>query len=130
MAYNKLVTDFDSIQKERSGGLLALAGGRLTSVQFILDFLILGLEAKGAFTTLVWPVLYSDGKELNINMPGYRDSLCSLIRCMLLNAAIDDQEVVTLSFDCSTTMRIALKSYSGLGERAILTGPQNYLLVF
>ena len=38
--------------------LLELRGARLTSVQFVLNYLILGFDEKGALTTLVWPKVY------------------------------------------------------------------------
>jgi hypothetical protein len=40
---------------KREKALLHLVGARLTSVQFVLDYLIFGFEEKGALTTLVWP---------------------------------------------------------------------------
>jgi len=45
--------DSSRIEKERA--LSRLIGARLTSVQFILNYLILGFDERRSLTTLVWP---------------------------------------------------------------------------
>jgi hypothetical protein len=51
MSQNKPVGEWLDRQK----ALLNIVGARLTSVQFILNYLILGFDERGAYTTLVWP---------------------------------------------------------------------------
>jgi hypothetical protein len=107
-----------------------LLGARLTSVQFILDYLILGFDAKGALTTLVWPEIHAEGSLVIFGMDGYRNDLCSLIEQILIVAEIDKNDTTTFGFKNGVKLRIPLGAYTGRGERAILTGPLHYLFVF
>jgi hypothetical protein len=43
----------NSARAQKEKALSRLAGARLTSVQFILNYLILGFDERGALTTLV-----------------------------------------------------------------------------
>jgi hypothetical protein len=65
---------------ERQDPLIKLIGSRLTSVQFVLDYLILGFDGEGALTTLVWPQLVAAERRLQFGDSGYRDMLCLWIR--------------------------------------------------
>jgi hypothetical protein len=125
---NSMNDEANWAEKEKS--LSKLIGARLTSVQFVLDYLILGFDEKGALTTLVWPEIFNKNKKTLFGMTGYRDELCSLIEKTLLNATIGSDETISFDFDSNTEVRIPLRSYQHSGERAILTGPKHYLLVF
>ena len=121
--------EVSSIKKEEA--LYRLVGGRLTSVQFILNYLILGFDDKGALTTLVWPEIHREGgKVIIFGTQGYRDELCFLIEKATRNLAIDADETISIEFENGTELRIPLQSYKVPGERAVLTGPQHYLFVF
>ena len=67
--------------EDGSSVLSRVVGARLTSVQFVLDYLILGFDGKGALTTLVWPEIFiaGTGSVLKYGMESYRDRLCDLI---------------------------------------------------
>jgi hypothetical protein len=107
-----------------------IVGVRLTSVQFVLDYLILGFDEKGAQTTLVWPELHNVGTVVRFGEPNYRNDLCGLIEQPVLHAAVDDEETIKITFESGASLRIPLRSYRGTGERAILTGPHQYLRVW
>jgi hypothetical protein len=115
---------------EREKGLARLVGARLTSVQFVMNYLILGFDERGALTTLVWPEIFNENRKITFETPGYRDALCSLIQMTLQSAAMESDESISLGFENRTDIRIPLRSYEDAGERAILTGPKHYLLVF
>jgi hypothetical protein len=116
------------IKKEEA--LFRINGARLTSVQFILDYLSLGFDERGALTTLVWPELYQGAKKMTFGAHGYRDELCSLIEKIAQNITMECDETISFEFENGTEMRIPLRSYQSSGERAILTGPNHYLFVF
>jgi hypothetical protein len=48
----------------------------------------------------------------------------------LKKATIGSDETINFGFENGTEIRIPLRSYQSSGERAILTGPKHYLLVF
>jgi hypothetical protein len=114
----------------RQEALSKLVGARLTSVQFVLNYLILGFDEKGALTTLVWPKLRGIKEEIAFGMEEYRNVLCSLIECKVATASIGHDEEISIQFDNGAALRIELATYKGRGERAIFTAPNSYLLVF
>jgi hypothetical protein len=115
---------------EKEQAISRLVGARLTSVQFILDYLILGFDEKGALTTLVWPEISVENKTMTFGTEGYRDELCSLIEKVAKNVTMESDDTVSIVFENGIEVRIPLGSYKGRGERAILTGPKHYLFVF
>jgi hypothetical protein len=115
---------------EREKAMLQIVGGRLTSVQFVLDYLILGFDEKGALTSLVWPEIIHGKDVTRIESPEYRNRLCGLIKSVVQSATIQADDTIEISFDDNTEIRIPLKSYAGKGERAILTAPKHFLRVF
>jgi hypothetical protein len=115
---------------EREKALARLIGVRLTSVQFVLDYLILGFDERGALTTLVWPEIFNGKKRIAFEITGYRDELCALIGKTLQNATMESDETISIGLENGIEVRIPLRSYERPGERAILTGPKQYLLVF
>jgi predicted class III extradiol MEMO1 family dioxygenase len=119
----------DELNK-KNDALSRLIGARLTSVQFVLDYLILGFDERGAMTTLVWPELYAGRKKTVLGMQEYRNELCSLIEKTTKSVTISFNETISVKFENSTEMRIPLQSYKGSGERVVLTGPNHYLFVF
>jgi hypothetical protein len=122
--------DTESAWIKKEEALARLIGARLTSVQFIMNYLILGFDEKGALTTLVWPEIHYDGKNFTFGTQGYRDELCSLIEKVAKNLTIEADETINIDFENGTELRIPLRSYKAPGERAILTGPRHYLFVF
>lgn len=110
--------------------LSRLVGGRLTSVQFILNYLILGFDEKGSLTTLVWPELYFGNRSVRFGAQGYRDDLCSQIEKVVNDSTMETDETIRIDLANGAQIRIPLRSYKASGERAILTGPEHYLFVF
>jgi hypothetical protein len=127
---NNMTANNENDWAERETALSKLVGARLTSVQFVMDYLILGFDERGALTTLVWPEIFTKGRGSAFGKTGYRDELCSLIGKSLKNATMGSDETINFDFDGGTEIRIPLRSYQLPGERAILTGPKHYLLVF
>jgi hypothetical protein len=121
--------DNDRTSLEAGRGLLRIVGARLTSVQFILNYLILGFDERGALTTLVWPQILKKNVRVIFGMVQYRNELCSLIECEVTTATITQNETIVIQFNDGAEMLIELNSYRGHGERAILSAPKHYLLV-
>jgi len=110
--------------------LLEIRGARLSSVQFVLDYLILGFDEKGALTTLVWPEITSEGATLSFGTPGYRDQLCDFITRVVENVKICDDETMMIIFKDQSQLTMALRTYKGSGERAIFTAPKHRLFAW
>jgi hypothetical protein len=123
------MNDNESAWIKKEEALSKLIGARLTSVQFILSYLILGFDEKGALTTLVWPEICYEGKNFTFGTQGYRDELCSLIEKVAKNVTMEVDETISIDFENGVELRIPLRSYKAPGERAILTGPKRYLFV-
>ena len=110
--------------------LSRIIGARLTSINFVLDYLILGFDEKGALTSLVWPeIIAGAGSVLKFGMPGYRDRLCELITRVVLKVHFSKDETITISFG-DDRFRIPLQQRQVAGERAIFTGPKHFLHVW
>jgi hypothetical protein len=125
-----MTDDAEANWVEQEKALSKLVGARLTSVQFVLNYLILGFDERGALTTLVWPEISYENKKITFGMVGYRDDLCSLIEKTAQSATMKEGETISIHFENGAEIRIPLRSYQGRGERAILTAPKHYLLVF
>jgi hypothetical protein len=110
--------------------LQTIRGARLSSVQFVLDYLILGFDEKGALTTLVWPEVTSNGLTLKFGAPGYRDCLCALIAHVVEGATIGDDETIRVQFFDGSLIVIKLQGHGSERERAIFTGPKNVLFTW
>lgn len=120
----------DARRAEQEEALSRLVGARLTSVQFILNYLIIGFDERGALTTLVWPATIDGDNVFRFGDGGYRDKICSLIEAVAMSITVAEDETVLINFHNSVRMQLPLGSYVGQGERAILSGPKHYLFVF
>jgi hypothetical protein len=110
--------------------LTKIVGARLTSVDFVLDYLILGFDDKGALTTLVWPEIISiTDNVLKFGMEGYRDSLCGLITQVVSEVHFSEDETITISLG-DNRLRIPLRQRQDPGERAIFTAPKHFFHVW
>ncbi len=107
-----------------------IVGARLSSVDFVLDYLILGFDEKGALTSLVWPeIISATGSVLKFGMQGYRDRLCDLIAQVVSEAHFSEDETITISFG-DNHLRIPLQQRQHQGERAIFKAPKHFLHVW
>jgi len=106
-----------------------IVGARLTSVDFVLNYLSLGFDNKGALTTLVWPEISAAGQVLKFGMQGYRDGLCELIAQVVSEVNFSDDETITISIG-EHQLRIPLRQREHQGERAIFNGPKHVLRVW
>jgi hypothetical protein len=125
---NKMEMKHTKIE-EGAAVLDRIIGARLTSVQFVLDYLILGFDGKGAFTSLVWPEISIGGSVLNFGMQCYRDRLCDLIPQVVSEVHVAEDETITISFG-DNRLRIPLQQRQLPGERAIFTAPKHFLYVW
>jgi hypothetical protein len=115
---------------ESEASLQSICGVRLTSVQFVLDYLILGFDAQGALTTLVWPEISSGNTVVRFGMSGYRDRLCELITQVVEIVEFGEDETILIAFENRSLMRIPLRERTAPGERAIFTAPKHKLRVW
>jgi len=107
-----------------------IIGARLSSVDFVMNYLTLGFDGKGALTSLVWPeIRIPDGSILKFGMQGYRDGLCELITQVISEVHFSEDETITISFG-DTNLRIPLQQRRFPGERAIFTAPKHFLHVW
>jgi hypothetical protein len=122
----------EKTKSEQGNELLqGMPGVRLTSVQFVLSYLILGFDEKGALTTLVWPeVTDAAGRTYRFGKEGYRDTLCGLIEEVVSDVSISTEEVIKISFKNGSLLRIPLREHTLPGERAIFTAPKHQLFVW
>jgi hypothetical protein len=84
--------------KDGEAALQQIVGARLTSVQFVLNYLILGFDERGALTTLVWPTMVDRASRRHFGAAGYRDALCDLITEVVENVRIGEDETITIAF--------------------------------
>jgi hypothetical protein len=110
--------------------LSRIIGARLTSVNFVLNYVILGFDERGALTALVWPeIVPIAGSVLTFGMKGYRDSLCDLIAQVVSEVHFSEDETITISLG-NSLLRIPLRQRQVPGERAIFTAPKHFLHVW
>jgi hypothetical protein len=116
---------------EKEEALLAkVCGHRLTSVDFVLDYLILGFDGKGALTTMVWPEILEVNSLLKFGMKEYRDRLCALITEVVRAVTVSADQTILISFRNEAVLRIPLNSRKASGEKAIFTAPKHHLYVW
>lgn len=99
-------------------------------MQFVLDYLILGFDERGALTTLVWPEISHGGNAVKFGMSGYRDRLCGLITHLVTEVKFLEPEVIVILFDDDSRVQIPLRNRELPGERAIFTAPKHRLYVW
>jgi hypothetical protein len=117
-------------ENEGEALLQTVCGARLKSVDFVLDYLILGFDERGALTTLVWPEIHDGDALLRFGTSGYRDRLCELIERVVRTVKISEDETICITFENDNRLRIPLRNHKAPGERAIFTAPQNHLAVW
>src|SRR6185312_1195856 len=124
--------DDKSLWNEWQEGITKLRFAKMTSVVFVMDYLMLGFDGQVVLTTLVWSSMHSPQleNELTIRTPGYRHRLCSLLGKVVAKSWIDDDDTIHLLFDNADEVRIGLQASRNGGERAILTAADGYLLVY
>src|SRR5580692_900115 len=110
--------------------LTRIIGARLSSVDFVLDYLILGFDGKGALTTMVWPEILEVNSLLKFGMKEYRDRLCALITEVVRAVTVSADQTILISFRNEAVLRIPLNSRKASGEKAIFTAPKHHLYVW
>jgi hypothetical protein len=118
----------DGAQVAMENPMRQLVGCRLTSVIFVLDYLIIGFEGPRALSLLLWPKITKGGRDLVVGMVEYRDALCSFIGETVTEATISSTELEI--YFGGGAFRVAMDVHTASGERVIMTGPNNYLAVW
>ena len=110
--------------------LKRIVSAPLTSVNFVLDYLILGFDSKGALTALVWPKVVTRESSYGFGEPGYRDALCGFLGRKVGDVSISEEETITITFESGEALEIALRDRNDGGERAIFIAPNRVLHVW
>ncbi|HEU5180504.1 MAG TPA: hypothetical protein VFW45_06915 [Candidatus Polarisedimenticolia bacterium] len=122
-----------SIEKTKNGdsrNLQGIVGGTLSSVQFVMSYLILGFDSQGALTTLVWPEITIGKEHYHFGDTDYRNELCELIGKVVQTAQVTEREEIVITLENETQLLIPLRKASNPGERAIFAGPKHALYVW
>ena len=121
------MTPSEASVNEGEALLRTICGARLTSVQFVLDYLILGFDEVGALTTLVWPDIRDGDAVFKFGMSDYRDHLCELITQVVKTVEITEDETICITFENESRIQIALRNRTVPGERNVFTAPRHHL---
>ena len=122
--------DNDSGLKNGATLIQLICGGRLTSVDFVLNYLVLGFDHRGALTALVWPEICGGENTVKFGMSGYRDRLCEMVAMVITDVSITFDETIIIGFGNDLRLRIPLRECKTPGERAIVTAPKHHLYVW
>jgi hypothetical protein len=89
----------------------------LSSVTFVADYVQLGFDGPGmnAYTT---PIVTCGSESLSLGQPGYRDSLCGQIGCIVERSEVDDQRV-SIVFENGAVISISLRDDDYRGPEAL-----------
>ena len=118
------------MEREAAEKIVSLINGsRLSSIQFVLDYLIFGFDERGALTSLVWPTLLIENAVVMHGDEGYYDKICKLIGNSITESRVLNDLVICIDFKNKAQIQIDLSKYSLSGERAIFSGPKNLLIV-
>jgi hypothetical protein len=123
-------SDYEPTLKEGEALLQTICGAQLTSVDFVLDYLILGFGPKGALTTLVWPEIQNGDSVVRFGVGGYRDCLCEFITQVVQAVEITEDETIFITFENKSRLRIRLRDRKVPGERAIFSAPRHHLFAW
>lgn len=116
---------------DEAGILKQVVGARLTSVCFVMDYLILGFDERGALTSLVWPEIMDPVGGITIfEDHGYRDRVCDLITQVVADVQMAKDETILIIFENGSRVTIRLRDREDSGERAIFTAPKHQLQVW
>lgn len=117
-------------QTSQNNVLHLLIGREMSSVEFVRDYVQLRFDGI-TFTLYNYPIVIANGVQYNINKPGYRDSLCSLISKGVNDFQVVEQEHIKLFFSNGIVLLITLcmEDYKG-PEVAMLTTENNVIQVW
>jgi hypothetical protein len=116
--------------KEGEAVLQKICKTRLTSVQFVMDYLILGFDEKGAITALVWPEIIEGENKLKFGAASYRDCLCNLICHVVESVEFSNDETITITFEGKSQLQLPLQERDSSLERVIFSAPKHQLYVW
>jgi len=88
--------------------LQIIVGQRLTSVEFVMDYIQLRFD--GPVLTVLSPVtVTTDELEIRSGEAGFRDCLCERIAARVTSARIVPHEALQLEFEDEARIRISLR---------------------
>ena len=116
----RIAADAGASSASKDGGIGRIIGAQLTSIQFVLDYLILRFDEEGALTTLVWPELHKSGNVIFFGESDYRSELCALMKRRVAQAGIDDEETIMIAFGSDASLHLRARGIADLKQVAQL----------
>lgn len=110
--------------------LNVISGARLTSVNFVIDYVILGFDDRGWLTLLLWPSLFVDGNLLAFGEVEYRNKLCDQISVVVDRVEADGERNMVIHLVNEAQIRLHLGSPQSFGEKASFLTPDRQLQVW
>jgi hypothetical protein len=108
----------NSLVDDLNDSLSQLCGTILTSVEFVLDYLVLKFEGP-TLTTYTRPSVSVGGKTLSWAQVGYRDAVCERIGVKVVSTNIVDNDELTIAFADEARFRVSLRSEDYRGIEAV-----------
>ena len=100
-----------------SEALQDLKGVRLYSVEFVMDYVQLHFGGP-TLTAYTHPSLKVNGRTITWDVPGFKDSLCSLIGVPITEVHIVKEEL-RLDFEKDVTLAVSLRDEDYSGPEAL-----------
>jgi hypothetical protein len=97
-------------------GLRKLIGSKLSSVEFVMDYVQLRFDGP-TLTAYTTPAVVRNDEKYAWDEPGYRDALCGQIGHLLQEVSVDEQ--VKLTFDNAASVLISLRDEDYSGAEAL-----------
>lgn len=116
--------------ESQQDALSRIVGSKISFMQFILDYLIIGFSENGAMSVFVWPELHISGSVFRIGDSRYRDELCKFIGCDVVEASINLDDIIKIECGDQSILLINLKGIDQDMDRAIITAPKHFIYSF
>jgi hypothetical protein len=110
-------------------GLKGLVGRRVSSVEFVQDYVQLRFDGP-RLSAYVSPVVDLPAKRLRHDAPGYRDELCARIGRAVVLGEFRDGEGLWRRFDDGVVVEISVrdKDYTGPEALEFVDGPRRWVV--
>ena len=109
----KLVRRIVEVLADR--GLETIVGESLTSVEFVMDYVVLGFN-ESRLTTFVVPHVQNLDRTFSQTDSGYRDALCALIGVVVTSTEVREEEVLRITFTDGCAIAVSLRSVDAVGQ--------------
>lgn len=106
-----------------------IVGARLTSICFILDYLMIGFDEKGTLTCTVWPKIIDNNSTSVFGEDFYSNILCNNIGQRVTEVTLEEKFSLTIALENGTIIYVSLSSDSSRDtERIVFNTPNNDLI--